>query len=241
MENSHTPSDHVLPAGEQWCAFEDGEQKTAWYPIECGDRAGWDAIAKRHPDKYQVVTRPVYAKTSASAVELLRVDLKSHVGFSAENKTWFFRVYPFSTEDKARDAEAALMSQPLTDFRPDGLSPWSGWHSERQPWSETQHKDAVCHTVFGPTWSAEDASTLISFIERTWNSRGAPMSDLSRDTQDLPQSPWPASSWAIDRIDELEAALRGLVEDLEIRSKNGVVDCSNGVYRAARSALEVQS
>lgn len=35
-------------------------------------------------------------------------------------------------------------------------------------------------------------------------------------------------------------ALRDLVEDLEMRAKNGVVDCSHGIYCAAKAALSAQ-
>ena len=52
--------------------------------------------------------------------------------------------------------------------RPAGLSPWSGWDRSKLPWSESKHKDRVCAAVFGPTWSMEDAATLIEFIEQTW-------------------------------------------------------------------------
>lgn len=48
-------------AGEQWCAFEGGEQYTSWYPVGYGDRAGWEALAKRNPEKYAVKVRTVYA------------------------------------------------------------------------------------------------------------------------------------------------------------------------------------
>ena len=41
-----------------------------------------------------------------------------------------------------------------------------------------------------------------------------------------------------DRVQKLEQALRGLVEDLELRSTKGVIDCSQGVYVAAYRALE---
>ena len=54
----------------------------------------------------------------------------------------------------------------------EGLSPWPGWDSSRDPWSQSKHQDQVCRAVFGDTWSMEDAHTLISFINRTW---GAPL------------------------------------------------------------------
>lgn len=38
-------------------------------------------------------------------------------------------------------------------------------------------------------------------------------------------------------VERLRAALKGLIEDLEMRAKNGVVDCSHGVYSTARAAL----
>lgn len=52
-------------AGEQWRAIEDGHPTTSWYPVEYGDKAGWLAIAKRHPEKYQVETRQVFAPASS--------------------------------------------------------------------------------------------------------------------------------------------------------------------------------
>lgn len=36
---------------------------------------------------------------------------------------------------------------------------------------------------------------------------------------------------------ELLEALKNIVEDLEMRSKNGVVDCSHGIYCDARQAI----
>ena len=62
------PAVESEPVGEQWCAFEDGQQKTSWYPDGYGYRAGWAAIAKRNPEKYQVVTRPVYAHPPRSSL-----------------------------------------------------------------------------------------------------------------------------------------------------------------------------
>lgn len=47
----------VEPVAKQWCAYEDGQQRTSWQPDGYGDRAGWEALAKRNPAKYQVVTR----------------------------------------------------------------------------------------------------------------------------------------------------------------------------------------
>lgn len=51
----------VEPVAKQWCAYEDGLQHTSWYPDGYGDRAGWEALAKRNPAKYQVVTRDLFA------------------------------------------------------------------------------------------------------------------------------------------------------------------------------------
>jgi|GEM_PF-3623939 len=67
----------------------------------------------------------------------------------------------------AAHAREVLSGTKDTDVT-NGLSPWQGWDQSRTFWSETKHKDAVCHAVFGPTWSMEDAHVLISFIERTW-------------------------------------------------------------------------
>jgi hypothetical protein len=53
-----------------------------------------------------------------------------------------------------------------------GLSVWSGWDKSDLPWTEAKHKDAVCRAVFGPTWSMEDAETLIGFIDLTWSAGG---------------------------------------------------------------------
>ena len=62
------------PVGEQWCAFEDGHQHTSWYPDGYGDRAGWQALAKRNPAKYQIVTRPLYAHPTVSALVNAQAD-----------------------------------------------------------------------------------------------------------------------------------------------------------------------
>lgn len=62
------------PVGEQWCAFEDGHQHTSWYPDGYGDRAGWEALAKRNPVKYQIVTRPLYAHPPVSALVNAQAD-----------------------------------------------------------------------------------------------------------------------------------------------------------------------
>lgn len=35
----------------------------------------------------------------------------SHIGHSLENDTWFVRVYPFDSEEKAKDAQQELMAQ----------------------------------------------------------------------------------------------------------------------------------
>jgi hypothetical protein len=51
----------VEPVAKQWCAYEDGQQHTSWYPDGYGDRTGWEALAKRNPAKYQVVTRDLFA------------------------------------------------------------------------------------------------------------------------------------------------------------------------------------
>ncbi|TCL70598.1 hypothetical protein [Rhizobium sp. BK251] len=56
------------PEIQQWCAHENGSQCTSWYPEGYGDRAGWDALAKRSPDKYQIVTRPLYVLPALSAI-----------------------------------------------------------------------------------------------------------------------------------------------------------------------------
>ena len=48
------------PVAEQWCVFENNEQSTSWTPVGYGDRAGWEAVAKRKPDEYRIVTRPLY-------------------------------------------------------------------------------------------------------------------------------------------------------------------------------------
>jgi hypothetical protein len=57
--------------GEQWRAIEDGAPKTSWCPVGYGDEAGWRAIANRHPDKYQIQTRPVFAHPHKNWPELL--------------------------------------------------------------------------------------------------------------------------------------------------------------------------
>ncbi|UNK39328.1 Lar family restriction alleviation protein [Shinella sp. H4-D48] len=51
----------VEPVAKQWCAYENGQQHTSWYPDGYGDRAGWEALAKRNPEKYQIVTRDLFA------------------------------------------------------------------------------------------------------------------------------------------------------------------------------------
>jgi hypothetical protein len=45
-------------------------------------------------------------------------------------------------------------------------SQWSGWDQSNTPWSVAKHQDAVCHAVFGVSWSLEDAHALISAIDR---------------------------------------------------------------------------
>lgn len=54
------------PVAKQWCAYEDGHQYTSWYPDGYGDRAGWEALAKRNPTKYQVATRALYTSPPLS-------------------------------------------------------------------------------------------------------------------------------------------------------------------------------
>lgn len=49
------------PIAWQWRALESGEPRTSWYPVGYGDMAGWQALAKRSPDKYRVETRPLFA------------------------------------------------------------------------------------------------------------------------------------------------------------------------------------
>ncbi|WP_313194644.1 hypothetical protein [Shinella zoogloeoides] len=56
----------VEPVAKQWCAYEDGQQHTSWYPDGYGDRAGWEALAKRNPAKYQVVTRDLFTSPPLS-------------------------------------------------------------------------------------------------------------------------------------------------------------------------------
>jgi hypothetical protein len=46
-----------------------------------------------------------------------------------------------------------------------------------------------------------------------------------------------ANACLIAAAPELLEALKDLIDDLEIRSKNGVVDCSHGVYCNARQAI----
>ncbi len=82
----------------------------------------------------------------------------------------FGRDIKFLADQRSLPIGTKLYAEP----RLNGLSPWQGWHSDSLPWSAVKHKDAVCHTVFGPTWSAEDAHTLISFIEQTWPLATAP-------------------------------------------------------------------
>lgn len=50
----------AVPVGEQWRALEDGSPKTSWYYEKQGDRAGWEALAKRTPATYQIETRALY-------------------------------------------------------------------------------------------------------------------------------------------------------------------------------------
>lgn len=45
------------PIAWQWRALEDGEPRTDWKDPEIGDRAGWEALAKRNPEKYATERR----------------------------------------------------------------------------------------------------------------------------------------------------------------------------------------
>lgn len=55
--------------GEQWCALENGHQTTSWKPVGfLGDKSGWDELAKRNPERYQVVVRKVFARPQSAAV-----------------------------------------------------------------------------------------------------------------------------------------------------------------------------
>lgn len=67
LSETYAAALHAEPvaAGEQWCAIEGGEQRTAWRSVCCGDMAGWQALAKRSPEKYAVKVRTVYALTKA--------------------------------------------------------------------------------------------------------------------------------------------------------------------------------
>ena len=49
-----------LPVAWQWRVLEDGEPRTAWKDPDLGDRAGWEAIAKRTPAKYAIEKRPLF-------------------------------------------------------------------------------------------------------------------------------------------------------------------------------------
>jgi len=58
------------PVAFEWCAYEDGYQKTSWCPEGYGDRAGWEAIRKRHPETYEIKTRALYTRPApAPALE----------------------------------------------------------------------------------------------------------------------------------------------------------------------------
>jgi hypothetical protein len=54
------------PVAHQWCVYEETWQKTGWEFDGNGDRAGWEALAKRMPTTYRIVTRPLYATPTAS-------------------------------------------------------------------------------------------------------------------------------------------------------------------------------
>ena len=48
---------------------------------------------------------------------------------------------------------------------------------------------------------------------------------------------WQANAHLIAAAPDLFAALVDLIDDLEVRSTNGVVNCSHGIYCAARQAI----
>ncbi|QRY69155.1 hypothetical protein JVX98_13100 [Ensifer sp. PDNC004] len=86
------PKVEVEAVAEQWCAYEDGHQYTGWMPTGYGDRSGWEALARRNPSKYQIVTRPLYASPSIVApvgvkpleAELLRLAEKHRWAISPQ-------------------------------------------------------------------------------------------------------------------------------------------------------------
>lgn len=59
----------AVAVGEQWRALEYGSPKTSWYYEKQGDRAGWEALAKREPTSYRIETRALYASPAPDAVE----------------------------------------------------------------------------------------------------------------------------------------------------------------------------
>ncbi|MBZ9922004.1 hypothetical protein LB579_30395 [Mesorhizobium sp. BR1-1-7] len=56
----------VEPVAWQWRALEDGEPKTAWKDPDLGDRPGWEALAKRNPEKYATERRALYSSFRAA-------------------------------------------------------------------------------------------------------------------------------------------------------------------------------
>lgn len=81
-------------AGEQWRASESGEPATSWYPMGYGDKAGWDALAKRNPEKYHVVTRKVFAVPEAT-------EGGTHESLAAENARLREALKPFASSPYA--------------------------------------------------------------------------------------------------------------------------------------------
>lgn len=71
------------PVAWQWRALEDSHPRTAWKDPELGDRPGWEALAKKHPERFTVERRALYSvPPSAAASEAeaasLRRKLEEH-------------------------------------------------------------------------------------------------------------------------------------------------------------------
>ncbi|TIW25254.1 MAG: hypothetical protein E5V63_18400 [Mesorhizobium sp.] len=74
---SEAPSGAAEPVAWQWRALEDGEPRTAWKDPDLGDRPGWEALAKRNPEKYATERRALYSvPPDAAASEAEASDLR---------------------------------------------------------------------------------------------------------------------------------------------------------------------
>lgn len=59
------------PVGEQWCVYEEGEQRTSWYYVgqREGDAPGWEKLVEALPETLQIKKRLLYAGPIVDAEE----------------------------------------------------------------------------------------------------------------------------------------------------------------------------